>query len=269
MKQCIAFFDIDGTLTSEIDGTILQSTKAAIRKVRNNGHLMFINTGRCMQNVEQRFLEIGFDGVIAGCGTNIYCCKGDHLHELLYVQQSHSATEEILHHARKFPLDLLFESKKEVRFDNSRPLLTSGAKRQYEAFVKRNYDMSHSPEAEDFSCDKFVVWFQNISDLEAFRKVSDRYFSCIDRGGNFREFVPIGYSKATGIQYVLDYYGISLENSYAFGDSNNDLSMLTYVKNSIAMGNSVPKSLFSKVTYTTAKSSENGIKQALEHFGFI
>ena len=73
MERKIAFFDIDGTLTSELDGSVLPSTKNAIKKARNNGHIMFINTGRCMQNVEKRFLEIGFDGIISGCGTNIYC----------------------------------------------------------------------------------------------------------------------------------------------------------------------------------------------------
>lgn len=268
-RQSIAFFDIDGTLTSELDGSVPQSTKDAIRRARDHGHLMFINTGRCMQNVEPRFLEIGFDGIVAGCGTNIYCNGGNGFCELLYVQQPHSVTGEILQHARKFDLDILFESKKEVRFDLSRPLFTSGARRQYDAFIRRNYDMSRSPDEEDFTCDKFVVWFNDINDLKSFRKVSDNCFSCIDRGGNFREFVPTGYSKATGIQFVLDHYGISIENSYAFGDSNNDLSMLTYVRNSIAMGNSVPDSLFSRVSYVTAKSSENGIRQALEHFGLI
>ena len=49
--QKIAFFDIDGTLTSEIDGSIPQSAITAIRKARANGNLMFLNTGRCIQNV--------------------------------------------------------------------------------------------------------------------------------------------------------------------------------------------------------------------------
>lgn len=269
MKQSIVFFDIDGTLTSEVDGFIPKSTKESIRKARSNGHLMFINTGRCMQNVEKRFIEIGFDGIIAGCGTNIYCYTENNWHEVLHICQSHKITSEILHHARNFNLDILFESKKEVCFDISRPLSTAGAIRQYNAFLNRNYDMSHDPDAEDFICDKFVVWFYDINDLSNFRKISDKNFSCIDRGENFREFVPIGYSKATGIQFVLNYYGISLDFSYAFGDSNNDLPMLTYVKNSVAMGNSIPVSLFSKVSYVTTKSSENGIKNALEYYGLI
>lgn len=268
MNRKAAFFDIDGTLTSEIDGSVAQNTKEAIRKARENGHLMFINTGRCMQNVEERFREVGFDGYVCGCGTNIYCTENNKLTEVLYIEQPHHVVSEILNHARNFSLDLLFESKKEVRFDAKRPLITAGGIRQYNAFVNRSYDMSHDPEAEDFTCDKFVVWFDDINDLTDFRKVSDKYFCCIDRGGNFREFVPHGYSKATGIQFIIDRYGLSLDDTYAFGDSNNDLPMLTYVKHSIAMGNSSPESLFKKVSYITAKASQNGIGQALEHFGF-
>ena len=67
MKK-IAFFDIDGTLTSEIDGSIPESAVYAIRAARANGNLMFINTGRCFQNVEQRFRDVGFDGFVCGCG---------------------------------------------------------------------------------------------------------------------------------------------------------------------------------------------------------
>ncbi len=261
----IAFFDIDGTLTSEIDGSIPESAITAIRQARANGHYMFINTGRCFQNVEQRFRDVGFDGYICGCGTNIYCDGKD----ILYVAQSHEIIMKILQKARETGVDILFESRKEVAFDISRPLSCPDAIRQYEAFVNRGYHMPEDLENPNFFSDKFVIWFQEESQLTKLRQVSDLYFDCIDRGGNFREFVPHGYSKATGIQYVLDYYNLPLENAYALGDSNNDLPMLSYVPNSIAMGNSSPASLFNKVSYVTEKASADGIRLALEHFGFI
>ena len=69
MKK-IAFFDIDGTLTSEIDGSIPESAVYAIRAARANGNLMFINTGRCFQNVEQRFRDVGFDGFVCARDRN-------------------------------------------------------------------------------------------------------------------------------------------------------------------------------------------------------
>ncbi|MBQ7761885.1 MAG: HAD family hydrolase [Clostridia bacterium] len=265
MQKKIAFFDIDGTLTSEIDGSIPESATQSIRQARANGHLMFINTGRCFQNVEKRFRDIGFDGYICGCGTNIYCDGRD----VLYSPQNHETIMKILQIARETDVDILFESRKEVCFDVSRPLHHPKAIRQYNAFLNRGYDMPENLENPNFFCDKFVIWYERPEQLEAFRKVSDKWFDCIDRGGTFREFVPYGYSKATGIQYVLDYYGLSKEAAYAFGDSNNDLAMLSYLENSVAMGNAFPESLFEQVSYVTTKASEDGIKNALEHFYFL
>lgn len=265
MEQKIAFFDIDGTLTSEIDGQIPATAIDSIRRARANGHLMFINTGRCFQNVEKRFRDVGFDGYVCGCGTNIYCGGKDVLH----VTQSHEVIMQILQIARETDVDILFESRKEVCFDLSRPLHHPAAIRQYQAFVTRGYNMPEDLESPNFFCDKFVIWFEIPKQLEAFRRVSDKWFECIDRGGTFREFVPHGYSKATGIQYVLNYYGLSTEVAYAFGDSNNDLTMLAYLKNSVAMGNASPQSLFEQVSYVTTKASEDGIQNALRHLKFI
>lgn len=264
MSIKIAFFDIDGTLTSEVDGRVPEDAAAAIARARANGNLMFINTGRCFQNVESRFREVGWDGYVCGCGTNIYCGGQDVLH----VSQTHSTTMRILNAARQTDVDILFESRIQVAFDLSRPLRHPDALRQYQAFVNRQYDMPEDLENPNFFSDKFVIWYQEEAQLTAFRQVSDRWFTCIDRGGTFREFVPHGYSKASGIQYVLDYYGLDLTDAYAFGDSNNDLSMLSYVPHSIAMGNASPQSLFDQVEYVTAKSSCGGIRQALEHFCF-
>lgn len=263
MKK-IAFFDIDGTLTSEKNGAIPDSAVLAIRAARAQGNLMFINTGRCFQNVENRFKAIGFDGYVCGCGTNIYY-KDE---ELLYVPQSHEVTAKILEQARKTDVDIIFESKKEIVVDLERRLRHPDAVSLYYHFKAMHYDLSQNPESEDYCCDKFVIWFKRIEQLEEFRKVSDVYFDCIDRGGTFRECVPHSYSKATGIQFLLDYFQIPKEQAYAFGDSNNDLPMLTFVPNSVAMGNADPVSLFDKVSYVTAKASEGGIKQALEHFSF-
>lgn len=264
MKK-IAFFDIDGTLTSEIDGTIPDSAVTAIRKARENGNLMFINTGRCFQNVEKRFRDVGFDGYICGCGTNIYCDGKD----ILYLPQTHEVIMKILNKARETDVDILFESRKEVAFDLTRPLKHPKAIRQYNSFMKRNYNMPEDLENPNFFCDKFVIWYETEDQLTAFRTVSDKYFECIDRGGTFREFVPLGYSKASGIQRVLDYYQIPIEQAYALGDSNNDVSMLSYVPNSIAMGNADPVSLFEKVSFVTKKASEDGIYYALKHFDFF
>ena len=265
MQRKIAFFDIDGTLTSEVDGSIPDSAIQAIREARANGHLMFINTGRCFQNVEQRFRDIGFDGYVCGCGTNIYCDGRD----VFYHPQNHETIMTILETARKADVDILFESRKEVCFDLTRPLRHPKALYHYKEFKRQGYDMPEDLENPNFFSDKFVIWYEKAEQLDTFRNVSDKWFDCIDRGGTFREFVPHGFSKATGIQFVLDHYGLLADVAYAFGDSNNDLTMLSYLKNSVAMGNAQPPSLKELVSYVTTNAGQDGIRNALKHFDFI
>ena len=73
---------------------------------------------------------------------------------------------------------------------------------------------------------------------------------------NSVEFVPLGVNKAKGIEVILDHTGISREDSYAFGDSANDIDMIKYVKYGVAMGNSVPE-LLEIAPYQTARVDED------------
>ena len=79
---------------------------------------------------------------------------------------------------------------------------------------------------------------------------------------------PKGHSKATGIQFLLDFFGLSLHNAYVFGDGNNDQDMLEYVPNSVCMGSG--SELAKKAaSYITDGVTEDGIYNAMKHFGLI
>ena len=80
--------------------------------------------------------------------------------------------------------------------------------------------------------------------------------------------MPKGFSKASGIEFLIKELNIPYENTYAIGDSTNDLSMLQYAKNSIAMGNSNPV-LFDLVSYVTDDIEKDGIYNALKHYSLI
>ena len=82
------------------------------------------------------------------------------------------------------------------------------------------------------------------------------------------EMVPKGFSKATGIKKVCELLDISHSNTYAFGDSANDVDMLNYVQFGIAMGNA-SKEAKDASDYVTSSISENGIKNGLKHFHLI
>ena len=71
MGQKAIFFDIDGTLW-DFRNRIPDSTRLAIDRLRQKGHLCFINSGRTRGFISHpHLLSLGFDGIVSGCGTMI------------------------------------------------------------------------------------------------------------------------------------------------------------------------------------------------------
>ena len=52
---------------------------------------------------------------------------------------------------------------------------------------------------------------------------------------------PAGWSKGTAVRYLADELGLSLDEVATFGDSENDLSMIECVPNSVAVSNASPE----------------------------
>ncbi len=75
-------------------------------------------------------------------------------------------------------------------------------------------------------------------------------------------------SKKDGIIKLLAYYDIPLQNSYCFGDGDNDREMLELVPNSIAMGNA-KESIRKKAKHITEAIHEDGVYLALKRIGLI
>ena len=82
------------------------------------------------------------------------------------------------------------------------------------------------------------------------------------------EFVPKGFSKASGIQNACELFSIAREDTYAFGDSVNDLDMLRYVAHGVAMGNGTKEAKVA-ADYVTTELKDDGIYQGLLHYGLI
>ena len=86
-------------------------------------------------------------------------------------------------------------------------------------------------------------------------------------GGGF-DVLSKGMSKKEGIKRILELENIPLENAYAFGDGDNDIEMLDYIPNSIAMGNASEKAKqHAKIIVDDIKN--DGIYKGLKLLGFI
>lgn len=266
MKQMIAFFDIDGTLTSEIDGSIPESVNDVFKKATENGHLLFLCSGRCIYHIEERFKALNPEGIVCGCGTHIVTNRYG---EILHHRMNPSETALIRDSARNNRVDLLYESSGKIGFDPKCSIKTKREKRLAEILLKDFGTVFTDPDETGFCCDKVCAFSDNRNDLDIFAGETSDILTRIDRGDGLYEMVPRSFSKASGIEIVLKKYNIPLTDSWAFGDSNNDLSMLKYVGHPVVMGNAKPETLKEIAEYVAPRASENGIAVALEELGFL
>ena len=82
------------------------------------------------------------------------------------------------------------------------------------------------------------------------------------------EFVPKGFHKGTGIAKVCEILGMDMTDTFAFGDSANDIGMLHDAGIGVAMGNG-SDAVKGAADYVTDTMMENGIWNACKHFELI
>lgn len=262
MNRKIIFCDIDGTILSPKTNLISDNTFSAIKKAQANGHLVFVNSGRTIAEIEKEISRVGFDGYVCGCGTYISYHNSVLFHNTLPKEM----IPELIRDLKTYKAEAILEGVNAIYFDRNtqHPKL----RKLIDWHINKNEINIQDFQASDISVDKFCMWYDTKESFDRFYEKYKDYFEFIHRRKNFYEVVPKECSKATGIEFLLNYLNISHENTYALGDGPNDLPMLTYVKHSIAMGNCDPE-IRNLVSFITGDVDEDGVSYAFRHFNII
>ena len=264
MSECkkLFFFDIDGTIRADETGYIPESTIHSIKKLRENGHKVFINTGRTASNVGEDIRSIGFDGYVFGCGTEVF------LNGARIYRKSFDPV-----FCMKLAKEICLCGASPV-YERSDVLLTDGNARVIPAMqelltqcIKGGASVVDINSAPDTSYDKFVIWYDEQTDMNRFRRLIEGKFAYIDRGYGFAEMIPAECSKAYGMEKILCELGASSDDAVAFGDSLNDAEMLSFAGVGIAMGGA--EALYPYADCVTKELNDNGIEFALKKNGWI
>lgn len=262
MQKKIVFFDIDGTIYHYQKG-VIEDSKNAIRRLRQNGHLAFLCTGRTKPMITPDILAIGFDGIVAGGGTYVEY-NGQ---QLSRVDLEDNVAWEVIESMRRHGVMPVPEGHDYIYFEEEDKIVDNYRK-AYQIYQTSIPNQIQTIEYGNVHVAKISGAFGVDSNIEEIRReLSDR-FLFVNHNNELLELIPKGHSKAQGIQKVLEQLQIPVENTYAFGDSFNDLEMLTYVHHGIAMGNSDPE-LFQHVKYRTSGFEEGGIREGLVRFRLI
>ena len=255
------FFDVDGTLMGE-NGCIPESALAAINEARNNGALVFINSGRVYPLAAYLDKYIETDGLLCGCGTDLRLGKN----QLYIYYMPEAILEDIRNSYMEYKIDIFLEGSQGV---SASPKLRIKESLDVAEFISKQngmsvmdfYDKAYRPS-------KFCVLSDEESDIEGFINRYKAAFDFIDRGDGFYECVPHGHGKGFAVFKILELCKVKPENAYVFGDSTNDIDMLKVVDHAVIMGKH-DKAIEEYAEFVTKNVEDDGIAYAMKHYGII
>lgn len=238
------------------------STIEGIRCLQAKGNYAFLCTGRSRAFVRNRaLLDIGFDGIVSGCGTMIEF----HDKVLYYKRLERERVQKTISYFKEHQVAAIMEGRYDLFLDEldfgDDPYIHK-LKAEVGEHLLPITGREDAWEVSKFSCATARADMKQIcADLSA-------EYELLIHDVPIMEVVPKGCSKGTGIARVCELLDIPIADSYAFGDSANDLPMFEVAGHSIAMGNGSQLAK-QRASYVTDALHEDGIYHALEYFALI
>lgn len=265
----LAGTDLDGTLFTD-DKKIDERTKAAIKNAHKKGVHIVPVTGRPFMGLSDEITNIKeIEYAITNNGAEIIDLKtGDPL----YSRQIDTKTSlEIIKKAEEFDTDF------EV-FSGGFGYLTKNTMNNYMkihgtspvgTYIKKSrkivdgiYDFIKS---NSLKTDEIFITIKNEEMQKAFETVLDK-FDDVQYWSIFSRFIEVTHKdadKGKAFAYLTDFLGIDIDDTIAFGDGENDISLLKCAGIAAAMANAEP--CIKEISSITTSSNNNfGVAKILE-----
>ena len=250
----LVFFDIDGTLAQ---GThVPPSAAAALERLRAAGDLVFICTGRPRAYVEANFGAYA-DGFV--CNNGRLCLRDGQviIDEALTAEQVARITDAM--DARG--LGYAFFGERAMWYGGN------PAYREMAEGVQGGHKMDDLVDAAAIHAYNFDFYFADAAERDAAAADLDGFCLVNPHGPHPSADVTIlGFGKGDAVRAVARVLGVAPEDTYAFGDGINDLSMIEAAGHGVAMGNAVPE-VKAAAEYVTSAIDADGVANGLAHYG--
>lgn len=253
----IIFFDIDGTLLSS-QGQILDSTKLALRQLKEKGILTFISSGRHLTEIQQ-FTPLEFEGFVTLNGA--YCYNRQEVISETPINREaiKNVMDEI--HRDPFPCAFVEDDNIYINYHNEE------VRQIHQAHGRPWYPLGDISRVYDHKIYQVIPYCLS---PERERRLHELMPDCnpVHWDPVAMDILPGNCGKEKGIREVLAYYHFSKDEAMAFGDGGNDMGMFQTVGHGVAMGNAGPE-LKGISEYVTADHNHDGIYSALQHYGIL
>lgn len=262
MKTSALFFDIDGTLVSFNTHEIPQSTVRAIALAKEHGVGVYISTGRPLQiitNLKQ--IEKYIDGYITTNGAlcivegKTVCCNPIPKEDV----------DALIADADRCDYAVLVVGESGVRLYNPKPVFD-------EIFVRdlNVTNIDKSLDARELMRREKILQLTPFFSQDHERKLMPQLPDCVSGRWHpaFTDITAREADKGKGLEAMAEYLGLDVSETMAFGDGGNDVAILRRAGIGIAMGNAGNEAR-SAADYITSSVDDDGVRNALKHFGVI
>jgi Cof subfamily protein (haloacid dehalogenase superfamily) len=232
------------------------STEEAIAQLQAKGIKTILSTGRSINSIDHvRYLD--FDGYITFNGGYCVTKEGSILFKKTIDPTDIKA---VIEYARKQPLSFSFMSEQEITIHDVTPEI-AGMYAHLNLPVPKLVDMANVELDSVLQTNIFLGPEDEAAFMQAVmpNSVASRWTPL------FADVNPKGQSKKVGIDIFCKHFGIDIQNTMAFGDGGNDITMLQHVNIGVAMGNANPE-VKEIADYVTDDVDSDGIWNALKHF---
>ncbi|MCO0816456.1 Cof-type HAD-IIB family hydrolase [Lactococcus lactis] len=272
------FFDLDGTLFTSTRG-VATSTRKAIQELRQKDIFVGIATGRGPAFVMPLLEDLDLDFAVSYNGQYIFTPK-----EVIFQNPlEQKSLKNLINYATENYSDISLGTAHGVngsgllKFGETRlasflsgvlPSGTSGvARNSFKHIIRRvlpqNSNLADNEEEVIYQAMMVATRNETARLQEAFPEL------LVTRSNPYSvDLISKSGGKLPGIQRLGEHYGFTLDQVMCFGDSENDLTMISGVGYGIAMGNAVPE-VKKIATYITDTNNQDGIAKALAYYGLI
>lgn len=259
MKKLI-FIDSDETLR-KTDGTISERTKQAIKKIKEQGHLVIICTGRPRYHTIEIMKEVKATPIIISSnGSEIYDVEKDKIIGNVFLDKKECFELFELSYKNNlrivFTIDNLEYVTQYTKNDNQ---VLLDLKNYKEILKEKNIKQCmilYENKKDIVDIEKYISLSNKIRIINGSLEVLNKKYEWLSIGSVYS-------SKGNALKKLSEYLKISKENTIAIGNDYNDISMLDEAGFSIAVFNAYDE-VKKHSDYITKSNDEDGVALVLE-----
>lgn len=255
------FFDVDGTLVSFKTHKVPKSTLDAIASMQEKGIKVFVATGRhqSILTIGNNVEEINFDGYVTLNGQYCYTKENKVLHE---KNISKDDVKSIVKFIKKndIPCGIIVDSGMYINKSND---IVEKVFSDVNLPLPPVKDIENALESKVFQLNPYIPVEIEDEFMAAMPNSEFTRWSPL-----FMDVIPAGGGKHIAVQKIMEHYGYKKDEVMAFGDGENDITMLKAVGIGVAMGNA-NEAVKEAADFTTDCVDNDGVLKALKHFNVL